>query len=291
LLEWVRTAKYANENVTKNAGHVDWCANPTCDPPRMRLREALQIVHSQLSVLAEDLRRRHFAGEPLVLPNAWDPSSARAVARAGFAAVATAAGAREAARGLGDGLPRPEADDLFAAWACIAQAVAVPVSAEVEPSFGLGPEEWAERLFDAGVVGVTVPESASGMPLDAATKARWVRRLREEADRARIHLVINARVDVERAAAGRHPLREALARAAAYLANGADCVYPAGIEDEGQIAAFVDALRAPVQIAVRPGVPPLGRLTELGVRRVVFGDTRRPASGIARALERVSAAV
>lgn len=289
----MRTARKTNENIVNHEGHRGRRANLICDPPRMYLREALEIVHSQLSMLAEDLRRRHFVGEPLVLPNAWDPASARAVARAGFAAVATAAGAREAACGLGVGLPRADADDVFAAWACIAQAVAVPVTAELEPSFGMGPEEWATRLLDAGIVGVTVPDSASrtGVLVDAAAKARWVRRLRDEADRARVHLVINARVDVGEGPRGRDRLREGLARAAAYLANGADCVYPAGLEDEGEIAAFVDALRAPVQISVRPGIPSLGRLAALGVRRVGFGGPRRPASGLAAALERVSAAV
>ncbi|TCO18524.1 phosphoenolpyruvate phosphomutase-like protein [Kribbella steppae] len=38
---------------------------------------------------AELFRALHHGGTPLVLPNAWDPVSARLVAEAGFPAVAT----------------------------------------------------------------------------------------------------------------------------------------------------------------------------------------------------------
>ena len=67
---------------------------------------------------------------------------------------------------------------------------------------------------------------------------------------------------------GRTP--EALERARAYAAAGADCVYPIGVADEETIAAFVE-LGVPVNILLRPGAPPIARLAELGVARVSLG--------------------
>lgn len=48
---------------------------------------------ADLRTLAERLRQLHHATAPLVLPNAWDVMSARAIERAGVQAVATSSGA------------------------------------------------------------------------------------------------------------------------------------------------------------------------------------------------------
>lgn len=53
-----------------------------------------------------------------------------------------------------------------------------------------------------------------------------------------------------------------------YAAAGADCVYPIGATDEGDIAALVDRIAAPVNVWLRPGSPPLTRMRGLGVARV-----------------------
>ena len=44
---------------------------------------------AELAARAHDLRARHRPGRPLVLPNAWDVATARAVVAAGFPVVAT----------------------------------------------------------------------------------------------------------------------------------------------------------------------------------------------------------
>ncbi|WP_396888394.1 isocitrate lyase/phosphoenolpyruvate mutase family protein [Micromonospora craniellae] len=52
---------------------------------------------------ANALRALHRPGDPIVLPNAWDAGSARAVADAGFAAVATGSAAVAESLGYADG--------------------------------------------------------------------------------------------------------------------------------------------------------------------------------------------
>jgi len=57
-------------------------------------------------------------------------------------------------------------------------------------------------------------------------------------------------------------------RCRAYLAAGADCVYPIGLADIHLIRQLIQELRAPVNIMGRPGSPPLAELRAAGVARV-----------------------
>jgi 2-methylisocitrate lyase-like PEP mutase family enzyme len=56
----------------------------------------------ELDRRCEQLRSQHEPGAPLVLPNAWDVASARAVEAAGFPVVATTSGGVAAALGYED---------------------------------------------------------------------------------------------------------------------------------------------------------------------------------------------
>jgi hypothetical protein len=93
-----------------------------------------------LAAKAEHLRSLHVPGRPLVLPNAWDAASARAVEAAGFLAVATASAAIAESLGYRDGEGTP-VDAMFAAVARVVGAVAVPVSADIEAGYVLPPAE------------------------------------------------------------------------------------------------------------------------------------------------------
>src|SRR2546428_10428417 len=56
------------------------------------------------------LRALHIPGTPLVLPNAWDAASARAVVAGGFPGVATTSGGVAEALGYEDGERAPAAE-------------------------------------------------------------------------------------------------------------------------------------------------------------------------------------
>lgn len=218
---------------------------------------------------ASALRALHVPGDPLVLPNAWDAASAKAVEEAGFTAVATSSGAVAWAMGSADH-EQMTVDEAFGAVARISAAVRVPVTADIESGYGLAPDELVERLLAAGAVGCNLEDSDHrnrGTLVAAATHAARLAAIRAIAgDR----LVINARVDtfIMRMPNARE---EAIERGRRYLDAGADCVYPIIAGDDGDIAAMVGALGV-VNVMLRPGAPSLARLAELGVARVSVGS-------------------
>ena len=88
---------------------------------------------------AEALRALHIPGEPLVLVNAWDAASARAIAAAGAPAIATASWSIAAAAGYGDG-EQISRDAMIAAVGVIARAVESPVTADLDITVREAPE-------------------------------------------------------------------------------------------------------------------------------------------------------
>jgi 2-methylisocitrate lyase-like PEP mutase family enzyme len=97
-----------------------------------------------------------------------------------------------------------------------------------------------------------------------------IRAAREAARAAGVPIVINARVDVFIKQIGDEASRfdEAIKRGKAYLAAGADCIYPITLRDPATIERLVRALGAPININVRAGYPGVAELEALGVRRV-----------------------
>ena len=142
---------------------------------------------------ARRLRAMHAGPQPLILPNVWDPVSARSFAEAGFAAVATSSSAIAATLGYVDG--QTPADEMFAAVARIAASVSVPVTADIEAGYGLPPAELVRRLADCGVTGCNLEDSdpVTRTLIDPVRHAEFLAAVRAEAG---LDLVINARVDV-----------------------------------------------------------------------------------------------
>src|SRR5262249_61349707 len=70
---------------------------------------------TDLDARCEALRSLHVPGTPLVLPNAWDVATARAVVEAGFAVVATTSGGVAATLGYEDHEQAPGDDTPAAA--------------------------------------------------------------------------------------------------------------------------------------------------------------------------------
>jgi len=85
-------------------------------------------------------------------------------------------------------------------------------------------------------------------------------------------LVINARVDIY-VRPGTHPdeaTGAAVARAGAYLAAGADCVYPI-LAPPAAIPELVRRIDGPVNAMSMPHGPTIAELAAMGVTRITFG--------------------
>jgi 2-methylisocitrate lyase-like PEP mutase family enzyme len=231
---------------------------------------------------AEALRALHVPGTPVVLPNVWDASSARAFAEAGFGALATSSGAVADTLGFADGEDTP-VDEMLAAVGRIAASVEVPVTADVERGYGLEPEVLVERLLAAGAVGCNLEDSdpVTGAMVPAAANAERLAAVRAAADAAGVPLVINARVDVF-IRGGKDQavhLEDGLERARRYLDAGADCTYPIFLVDEALLASFVEQVDAPVNAFSLPKSPSRERIAEMGIARITFGGALHHVAG------------
>jgi 2-methylisocitrate lyase-like PEP mutase family enzyme len=238
---------------------------------------------------ANKLRELHRPGDPVVLPNAWDPPSARRLAATGAPALATTSVGVAEALGYEDGEVTPAAE-MLAAVGRIAAAVEVPVTADLEAGYGLAPDELVAGLLEAGAVGLNQEDTdhTTGRLRDPDEHAERLAAIKDAGRHAGVNVVLNARVDsFLRATPDADPeavLDDAVARGRRYAEAGADCVYPFAARGRAAIRRLVEEVGAPVNIV---GVPTgLGRseLAELGVARVSFGG------GLAqRALEAAAA--
>jgi 2-methylisocitrate lyase-like PEP mutase family enzyme len=242
--------------------------------------DPLTIEAAELESRCDLLRALHVPGEPIVVPNAWDVASAKAVEAAGFPVVATTSGGIAAALGYEDheGAPR---DEMLAAAARIGRNVDIPMTVDAESGYGMEPAELVAALKSMGAAGCNLEDTnhLTGGLRDPAQHAGWLRAVREAASAEHYGLVINARIDVFLSAAvsgsdvtQAELVAEALTRAHAYLDAGADCVFPIVLWETDALRTFTSKTPGPVNVLAIPPAPGLAELAELGVARVSYGS-------------------
>lgn len=213
---------------------------------------------------AAAFRRMHLEPPLLVLPNAWDVASAKALAALpGCRALATTSSAVARSLGWEDGERAPR-DEMVEAARRIAAAVDVPVSADLERGYG-DPVGTARAAWDAGLVGINFEDSTGGALVPVDDQVSAIRAIRAAVP----ELVINARVDVFLQQDG--GADAAVARAEAYLAAGADCIYPILCPAE-VIAELARRIDGPINVLALPGGPGPSELEALGVARMTWGS-------------------
>ena len=230
---------------------------------------------SEQRKLAEDFRKLHRAPPILLLPNSWDPMSARIFEAAGFPAAATTSGGLAWALGYQDGekAPWPE---VVAATHRITEAIRVPLTADIETGYGATPDALARsvtEIIGAGAVGVNLEDGTPNPQEPVRTiddAAARIRAARAAASAAGVPVVINARVDLYLKHVGDEATRftETVRRAEAYLAAGADCIFVFAVADIDLIKKLTAAIKAPVNVVGRAGGPGLKALEAAGVARV-----------------------
>jgi 2-methylisocitrate lyase-like PEP mutase family enzyme len=216
---------------------------------------------------AEKLRELHVADDPLLLANVWDPPSAQLVEAAGMRAIATTSNALAPVNGYEDHGHLPP-DVAFGALRRIAEAVTLPVTADLEDGYGLSPEEFVERLADAGACGFNLEDAdhRAGGLVDADRHAQRIVAIKAAARARGFDPFINARIDVH---FQKGPVEEGLKRARKYFDAGADCVFPIFLTDVAAVREYV-AL-GPTNILCGPEMIGPGELARLGVVRISVG--------------------
>lgn len=220
---------------------------------------------------AHAFRRMHVERPILVLPNAWDVASAKALAALdGCRALATSSAAVARSLGFEDGERAPGPVMVDAAGR-IAQAVDVPVTGDLERGYG-DPVGTARAAWEAGLVGINFEDSTREGLVSIDEQVQAIRAIRDAVP----ELVINARVDIF-VRIGTGDVAEAAERGNAYLKAGADCVYPI-LAPVSSIEALVHRIKGPINVIAEPETPSPSELDELGVARLTWGSNLATAA-------------
>ncbi|HEX4525565.1 MAG TPA: isocitrate lyase/phosphoenolpyruvate mutase family protein [Gaiellaceae bacterium] len=212
---------------------------------------------------AAAFRRMHLEPPILVLPNAWDVASATALAAlAGCRALATSSAAVARSLGWEDGEQAPRAEMVEAARR-IAASVDLPVTADLERGYG-DPVGTARAAWQAGLVGINFEDSTGDGLVSVEEQVAAIGAIHAAVP----DLVVNARVDVFVRRAG--DVDEAVRRANAYLAAGADCTYPI-LCPPASIPELARRIDGPMNVIAGQGVPEPADLQDLGVARLTWG--------------------
>jgi 2-methylisocitrate lyase-like PEP mutase family enzyme len=238
-------------------------------------------------------RRLHESG-CFVIPNPWDPGSARFLQSLGFKALATTSA------GFAWSKARPDngttRDMMIAHLQEMVAATDVPLNADFEGGFAAdaaGVGQSVRLAVDAGVAGLSIEDFTGGPARPFFTVEAAVERMR--AARRAIDEKGGDTLLVGRAEcflAGRPDLDETIARLKAYSSAGADCLYAPGLRTREQFAAVVTAV-APKPVNALIGWPSelkVADVAALGVRRISVGGAlaRTAWSGFMRAARMIA---
>lgn len=243
------------------------------------------IRMSTQSEKADLLKKLHHSGQMLVLPNIWDAAGALMLENLGYPAVATASAAIARAHGYEDGEHIPF-EFLLTIVSQIVKSVGVPVTVDIETGYAPDRETLKSnirRLIGAGVAGINIEDSdvRSRELVPVIEQMEKLKLIGRAAERENTRLFVNARTDVFLVATDlseSQKLALAIERGRAYVEAGADAVYPIFAREEGAISTLVAALKVPVNVLARTGVPDLDVLQRLGVSRVSFGPNVQKAT-------------
>ncbi|MCC2096318.1 MAG: methylisocitrate lyase [Hyphomicrobiales bacterium] len=240
------------------------------------------LVGDDLPAEAAGLRFRALVEQPgiLRLPGAHNGLAAHQARDAGFDALYLSGAAMSASMGLPD-LGIMTVDDVCFFIRQVARASGLPLLVDGDTGYGeaLNVMTMVRAFEDAGAAAVHIEDQQlpkkcghlndkklAGIDEMAAKVAA--------ARRARRHLYIIARTD----AAASEGLDGAVARAKAYLAAGADAIFPEALTSESMFREFAARIDAPL----------LANMTEFG-RTPVFTDREFQDMGYAMVIWPVSA--
>ena len=228
------------------------------------------------------LRKAIMERRAVIVPGCHDALSAKVIEKAGFEAIQISGyGLAGSYLGKPDvGLVRMK-DVLDLSWN-IAQAVKVPVMADIDTGGGNAVNAaWiTERLIAMGLAGMNIEDQvfpkrcghmAGKEVIPAEEMAGKIRACAMVRDGLNKDFIINARTDVF-AGMG---LTEAVRRCNLYLESGADLAFIDGIKSRSDIEIAVKAVRGPLSVNLMDAITgmkteliPIPELAKMGVGRI-----------------------
>ena len=229
-----------------------------------------------------------------VLPNAWDPGSAKILAALGYEAIATTSAGFAFSRGRIDYVGELSRNEALEHARELIEATNLPVSADLEDGFGTAPEAVAETIRmagEAGLAGCTIEDTTGNRDAPIHDMALAVERVAAGVEAARglgRDFTLTARA--ENFLHQRPDLDDTLNRLKAFEEVGADVLYAPGLPDLEAIRTVCEACSKPINVVTGIGLKgvSLSELADVGVCRVSLGSSlARVAIGATLAAARV----
>ena len=227
-------------------------------------------------------RKLHEAG-CFIIPNPFDPGSARALQQMGFKALAsTSAGF---AWTIAKADRHITVDDVCDHLTALCAAVDLPVNADFEGGYAIDAEKVGvnvARAVKTGVAGLSIEDSTgdAAKPLyDKGLAVERIKAARKAIDADNSGVLLTGRC--EGYLVGQPDLAMVIDRLTAYAQAGADCLYAPGVKTREDISAIVKAVAPkPVNLLIGSSGLSLAEANDLGVRRIsVGGSLARSAWG------------
>ena len=220
------------------------------------------------------------SGKTLIMPDAYDPISAKLIEKAGFKAVQCSGYSFSIAAGYKSEMDITLGENIE--WTRrIVNSVDVPVMADAEDGYG-GLEdviETVDKFIQAGVAGLNIEDqipdrNTSLSIIDEDLMFQKISLVRETAEaEGNNDFIINARTDALRSTKNRDKgLEIAIDRANQYLEEGADIAFITYVETLEEVQKITKEVKGPVSIAA--GMPyninnfSIDDLVKCGVARV-----------------------
>lgn len=224
---------------------------------------------------AADFEAQHKAPGVFVIPNPWDPGSARILAGLGFKALTTTSAGY--ARSIGFPDYNAGRENVMAHIRAMAPMIDIPLAADLEDGFGTEPEDCAETIRQgaaAGLVGGSIEDFTGDRsnPIHSIEKAAdRIRAAAEAAKKLPFKFMLCARA--ENYLHGRQDLADTILRMQAYQEAGADVLFAPGLNTSEEVREMCRSIDRPFNIVKGPRKETLTveQVGALGVKRISTG--------------------
>lgn len=217
----------------------------------------------------------HTAPGVFVIPNPWDPGSARILAGLGYKALTTTSAGY--ARSIGYPDYNAGRENVMAHIRAMAPMIDIPLAADLEDGFGPKPEDCAETIrqgAEAGLVGGSIEDFTGDRSNPIHSIEAAADRIRAAAEAARklpFRFMLCARA--ENYLNGRPDLADTIARLQAYQEAGADVLFAPGLNTSEEVREVCRSIDRPFNIVRGPRKEQLtvAEVGALGVKRISTG--------------------
>jgi 2-methylisocitrate lyase-like PEP mutase family enzyme len=231
----------------------------------------------------ERFKALHTRAGAFVIPNPWDAGSARILAGLGFEALTTTSAGLSFMLGKRDGEGTVTRDETLANAKLVADAVDLPVAADLENGFGDAPEAAALTIRlageRAGLVGGSIEDATPDPAHPIYEFNHAVERIAAAVEAARAlpyPFMLVARAEGLRFASP--DLDDVIRRLQAFEAAGADVLFAPGLPSVEDIRTVCASVKKPVNVVMgyarlQGKLWSVSDLAALGVKRISLGSS------------------